>query len=447
MTNKNILTILIVFQLISCETPQSEKGVFDIVLNPINENEYPEFLNDSTITIPINFNSDRIKSSDLFKHNIKYLPLETTDESLFGEISQLVITANSFIVLDKKTKSILTFDHNGKFKSKIKRIGGGPQEYKIPKNIAFNSFTNSIEILDNTRGIIQRYDAETGTYQSTLKAGFTLNSFYPIEKDKYLFHIDSYLFNDQRYGQISGLQKQLLIGKETKEGKVHIISQHIDYIENSGLLNYGAQNYIKPGIDDDILISTTFNDTIFSFSDKGLKSKYALNFGQDAIPKDFFPNSDFKTIQEFYREDKLPTPEAFWETKDFTYTWGSHDNRIAHSFYSKKKNKDITVYNSDFMQAATAVGNFPIAANDTALVYRVEPQEIYDLNDQIITALERALEKEGNGGNTARRDSLMQNFINENGYHFLKLTNKVSQEDNQILAFIQPNFSSLDEKK
>lgn len=51
--------------------------------------------------------------------DIEYIPLETTKESLFGDINQMVITDNTIVVYDNDTKSILFFTMKGKYIRKI----------------------------------------------------------------------------------------------------------------------------------------------------------------------------------------------------------------------------------------------------------------------------------------------------------------------------------------
>jgi hypothetical protein len=51
---------------------------------------------------------------------IEYIPLETTKESLFGTVSEILITDSSFIISDQDTKSLLFFTTGGKFIHKIK---------------------------------------------------------------------------------------------------------------------------------------------------------------------------------------------------------------------------------------------------------------------------------------------------------------------------------------
>ncbi|OQP60497.1 hypothetical protein A3860_33055 [Niastella vici] len=51
---------------------------------------------------------------------IEYIPLETTKESLFGAVSEMLITDSSFIISDLDTKALLFFTRSGRFLQKIK---------------------------------------------------------------------------------------------------------------------------------------------------------------------------------------------------------------------------------------------------------------------------------------------------------------------------------------
>jgi hypothetical protein len=51
---------------------------------------------------------------------VNYIPLETTKQSLFGDINQLVITDSSYVIFDFDTRSVLFFSLAGKYMTKIK---------------------------------------------------------------------------------------------------------------------------------------------------------------------------------------------------------------------------------------------------------------------------------------------------------------------------------------
>ena len=57
--------------------------------------------------------------SDYFQE-IEYIPLETTKESLFGQVGQLIVSEESIVICDPDTKSILFFTKKGKLINKIR---------------------------------------------------------------------------------------------------------------------------------------------------------------------------------------------------------------------------------------------------------------------------------------------------------------------------------------
>jgi hypothetical protein len=73
----------------------------------------------------------------------EYIPLETTKESLFGDIEQLEVTKDRFIILDRSTNCILFFDRKGKFIGKIK--GGSKTDYSnVILDFTFNKWKKEV---------------------------------------------------------------------------------------------------------------------------------------------------------------------------------------------------------------------------------------------------------------------------------------------------------------
>lgn len=72
--------------------------------------------------------------------DIEYIPLETTKESLFGDIEKLIITDDSFVITDLDTRSILFFKTDGKF---IKKIRFSNNSFP---DIVYNGFEKHLKI-------------------------------------------------------------------------------------------------------------------------------------------------------------------------------------------------------------------------------------------------------------------------------------------------------------
>ncbi|MGE7777771.1 6-bladed beta-propeller [Chitinophaga sp. NPDC101104] len=71
--------------------------------------------------------------SDFFS-DVTYIPLETTKESLFGDIGKLIVTDSSFVIADMDTRSTLFFRPNGRFAGKVKWPANTMPEIKYDRS-------------------------------------------------------------------------------------------------------------------------------------------------------------------------------------------------------------------------------------------------------------------------------------------------------------------------
>lgn len=79
--------------------------------------------------------------------NLRAIPLETTDDCLIGQISDLFLFGDTLVVVDgKKSKQIYLYNIEGKFLNKFGRVGVGPGEYMSISRATIDS--NRISILD-----------------------------------------------------------------------------------------------------------------------------------------------------------------------------------------------------------------------------------------------------------------------------------------------------------
>jgi hypothetical protein len=103
--------------------------------------------------------------SDFFD-SVEYIPLETNKESLFGYISDLIITDSSFVIFDYDTKSILFFSLTGSFIKKISKTNG-----QIPNAVFYDKSLKKILIISvNGSGALKstEYYNVDGTYFKTV---------------------------------------------------------------------------------------------------------------------------------------------------------------------------------------------------------------------------------------------------------------------------------------
>jgi len=126
------IKLCILFSILGCSQNTPHGNIVDISepmqLNPIN--------------------------ASVLIENCRYIPLETSDESIIGEISTIVPCQDGFFVMDRFLQ-ISYFDINGKFMRRIARKGQGPGEYTSIHAIDVSEYDKTIHLFDgNSRRIL-----------------------------------------------------------------------------------------------------------------------------------------------------------------------------------------------------------------------------------------------------------------------------------------------------
>jgi len=110
----------------------------------------------SVIDIESAIGKGAVYNASEFIKSIKYVPLETTPNSIVGNISNIIVENGKIYVSDDKN-IINIFDINGKYLNTLNRIGRGPEEYRRFLDFAVSS-TGDLFLVSPEQGIL-KYDA------------------------------------------------------------------------------------------------------------------------------------------------------------------------------------------------------------------------------------------------------------------------------------------------
>ncbi len=84
-----------------------------------------------------------------YSKGVRLIPLETTAENVFGEITKLLVYKGLYFVVDMNMANrIIVFDANGGYKFKIDDEGKAPQQYLKIWDAQINQNNQSLEIWD-----------------------------------------------------------------------------------------------------------------------------------------------------------------------------------------------------------------------------------------------------------------------------------------------------------
>jgi len=201
---------------------------------------------------------------------IRYVKLKKSGSAYFGQVDKALIHSGKIYILDSyNSKSLFVYDLQGNFKLSISQLGQGPGEYVKPQDFLVTDKT--IEILDVTNKIIV-FD-HSGQFLSEKKIPFNAYKFSKLTENKYIIH--SKESGNLQYGE--NIDCSLLLYDEQSKNYDCLLEQGMVlpfFTERNILINHNGE----------ILFSSVFNDTIYSFNQNHFNAKYMLDFGKNRFP-------------------------------------------------------------------------------------------------------------------------------------------------------------------
>ena len=183
---KNQLTItltLLLFLAVSCSHNKPAPGSNEI---------FVDFKSESPMIV--NGPEDIFNYSD-YIDSVVYVPLETADECLVGEISDMHFVNDRIFV--KSGFSIFIFSKDGKFISKISRRGRGHGEYSNMAGWDVNPSNNEISIYSNADETVYVYSIQ-GSFLRSVRLEGIHRDFCVLPNGNYLFYTPDYMKNHYR---------------------------------------------------------------------------------------------------------------------------------------------------------------------------------------------------------------------------------------------------------
>ncbi|MES2653474.1 MAG: 6-bladed beta-propeller [Bacteroidota bacterium] len=325
---------------------------------------------DSTETVTLRIDPQNARGaavSQLFDE-VKFIPLETTKESLFGSISDLKIVKENFLIFDWDTKAILIFTKEGKFKNKIDAT-------RIQKDKADNSkteFYGFTTVEENNESLIQIY-TEKYIYYFNLDGKLVKKV---LDKDEN----SNYDFKYTNKKTIVRPNFKVKNGKDSTMYEVGILSgkDSVGYFPFS-TKRYetdefwgGGSRFYHYGVDNEMFYLNYYDYNLYKITPTKLSLAYRIIFpANNSLPKDFTTNPIYiKKRGEYFRNN----PKVFYSLSS-TYLIGNNLYLKMSNFGWAPDIKKSVIYNlksseltsiqdlepdslSSFLPITDASGNF-----------------------------------------------------------------------------------------
>jgi hypothetical protein len=340
-----------------------------------------------SVKIDMNKVISNVNYHELFS-KIEIVPLQTSDTSLIGRVQKFIITDDYYVVQDQQM-IIFVYDKMGNFISNSsKQRGPGPEEYQIFIGMAYNEYTQCIDVITpyylmsyNTSFQFER-KTKLPTYAATDKhLSFFFEELFAIEKDKYIIVLPTTVSEDPRRVVLYDLKKGEIIKDVSYENDViHGLNQ-----QDQAMNNFDNQNLSFSPF---ALTYFLYTINLESFS---LKKKYKLDFGNKSVTiKDL---KGFQTERESLDylafESKAPLPLRNFFSQKYIVSIIRCSNEYYTFIKQIESNRDYLIKNEHSAEQ-TNIPIFDELKND--ILYSIlTPDELKNLDTTLCSDEDKML--------------------------------------------------------
>ena len=301
-----LLSSLITLMLISPEIKSQEQSVYNTNARTLRVD--PNLANGGAM-------------SQVFAE-INFIPLETTKESLFGDITQLEVTDNHYIIFDRDTKSIVIFNRKGQFMARIRSMKINGDVKSGADNNGFYGFTL---VKKGAEDIIQiKIKEKIYSYDLTGK---------PID----MAQIESKTKYDEKYDFGDSIQVvSYFKDNKTKDNATYSyailknnqpIAKYFpledEKYSKMGYFAVGGPSFIRTSDPKKMNAVRYYDYNIYQITNKGISVRYTFVFpDNNTIPNDFNTNPVYlgKKMDYFFKNtNKIFGIGHTYQIGDFLY--------------------------------------------------------------------------------------------------------------------------------
>lgn len=291
-----------------------------------------------TILIKPGLNNIPCPASEILS-NIKVVHLETSPNCLIGYFSSLIFMDDKNIIF-LSNKTIIVFDNQGRFLSKINALGRGPEEYASIVNAFADPIERNIYIVDYEDIKIYSFD---GKYMQTLKLPSSSGGVYR-RRNGQMIVVCKQIYNNENRDMLYLLDSSLNI-------------YHTFKSKNSDVCKDIQQNLFFAGtpfeIDGRLFYVEPFVATIYEIADTLLKPHWTISSGDLG-----FKTEDGINSNNFQKASNKIPPLGLRETKNYFFINYTYNNAEYRSLYDKTLNKII--FHQKYTREDFPEGSIPV---------------------------------------------------------------------------------------
>jgi hypothetical protein len=274
-----------------------------------------------------------VKLSDLGFDDIEYVPLETNEQSVISFTDNVFIDLPPPIKIEVgegfylliQGKTILRFQYDGSFVTKIGTKGRGPNEFTVAHDVDINTKDRNIYLVDGWQKKFNVY-SESGEFKRTFKMPLYAWIDFRFIDNKILCYCENHMGNiENSYTLLdtNGLVIKSFSNKypfKNRDG-FGLRSENLFYKFNNKLFKKEA-----------------YSDTIYVYDKMNFKPHLVIEVGKKLITPDVRSNYDGRYIVKNYIQQLNLFEFGDYVYYDFIYKFELPDVLLTYSFIGSKRN-------------------------------------------------------------------------------------------------------------
>lgn len=322
--------------------------------------------------------------------DFRFIPLETTDESMIGSVSDVKIVDNKIFISDiYKSNAIFVFDINGKFITKIGTIGNAPHQYVNLFGFDIDKEKQLVALDDRHKKRLLFYDLDSFKYKSTLNIDFNFADFHLLKDGNIAF------FNYEGFNSKSKKDKSYLLISDSTGKEINTFYDCVfpasETLSNTKKRIYTFQNK-----------SFVFHHLfpyIYNIGNKRITPMYELIFDTFKFPTiEFLKDNSANNYTRQLSKSDLISSYGIYETKDLICCPFVCKRQYHIGLYNKLSDNGYLFTVPDFYRESR-LGVFTNlkGCTDDYIISVIQPEDIRKVkNNSILYSLSGKITEEDN---------------------------------------------------
>ena len=310
-------------------------------------------------------------SSFIDTDEFEFIPIETSDSCLIGQITKVYLRKNKIIIYDEREKQAVILNRDGSYHAKVHAIGKGPGEYPPVVNDIVVTDTR-IGVLTPVIGKIIVFDFDGKYIEDISILGSWGHTFFSFDEKTY------YLVND--WSTSSKGNNHLYSFTKNKND----IESFLPFDKNGTNRGWGLTNYYSK-IDNHALIIFSSSDTIYSITPNSeIEPKYYVDIKNKELPEKFRIGDGRTALETASSSGYITGINKIDESSKYLILSTSNSKHVLYD----KKTKQVKSYSDSFN--IPSWGNFTFGFTTTfvegdAIIFYLEANLIqFALKDIVL---------------------------------------------------------------